>query len=203
MKIRRRELVNGISTSLILVSGCLSGSTEEQPRAGEFSISSSSFYNENSSNILKYRHTRQGDNVSPSIQLHNLPNWCDRVAVALRDVTGSTEIPLWLLWGRIPTEDRFPAKISKTSQPDSLSSITQGTNDLGEVGYSGPDLHREYDSRDSHDNSTAIELTVFVFESKLNIDPDSSYNDLIQALNKQRRSSTSIFAKVASGPIRD
>lgn len=200
MELNRRRWLGGLAASVSLTSGCLSGTTGEEPQTEEFTITSGGIEDAGSSKVLNYRHTRQGDNISPPVQLHNVPARCDYVAVLLRDVTGSAEVPLWLLWGRIPTEERLSSGLPKTGYPRDFPTITQGTNASGEVGYSGPDPGREYESRDGGTDSTSIELTSFVFESGLGLSSDVHYPSVIHALNSKDRSSSSLYAKAATNP---
>jgi hypothetical protein len=176
------------------------GPEDSQPE--DFSVSSEAIAEDNPDTIFKYRYTRQGENISPPVRLHNVPTCCDHVAVALRDVTGSREIPLWVLWGRTPADNQIPEGVPKTGHPENVPTITQGTAVSGEVGYSGPDLTREYDRRDEDTDTAGIQLRAFVFDSELGLSPESEYSDLIQALNDQAQSwtSTSLVAQVATDP---
>lgn len=196
MKVTRRWLLSATTASLCLVSGCAEKVLQDETRPTGFTLQSPVLAKEKRDDLLPYSYTKQGENVSPPLWLSDIPDFADYFALTLRDVTGADEIPLWLLWGTMPNEGQIPEAISKRDTPPELSNTTQGTNSRGTVGYAGPDLTREYDSRDGNTSESSVEITAYALGSSIELVSDNSHSDLIDAINEQFHTSTSLYAKI-------
>jgi Raf kinase inhibitor-like YbhB/YbcL family protein len=80
--------------------------------------------------------TCQGIDVSPKIEIKGLN------AISLAVIVDDPDAPSavfthWIIWN-IPPTDIIPKAIEKKATIDEPFDAVQGTNDFGEIGYSGP-----------------------------------------------------------------
>ena len=85
------------------------------------------------------RYTCDGENVSPALSVAGVPP--DGASLALvvddPDAPGRT-FTHWLLWGLPATTESIPEGVPTGETLSYLGGASQGTNDAGVVGYSGP-----------------------------------------------------------------
>lgn len=85
------------------------------------------------------RYTCDGENVSPALSVAGVPP--DGASLALvvddPDAPGRT-FTHWLLWGLPATTESIPEGVPTGETLSDLGGASQGTNDAGVVGYSGP-----------------------------------------------------------------
>lgn len=80
--------------------------------------------------------TCQGLDVSPEIEIQGLN--ATSLAVIVDDPDAPSAVfTHWLVWN-IPPTDTIPRAIEKKATIDEPFAAVQGTNDFGEIGYSGP-----------------------------------------------------------------
>lgn len=80
--------------------------------------------------------TCQGADVSPEIEVQGIN--ATSLAVIVDDPDAPSAVfTHWLIWNIPPTET-IPRAIEKTANIDEPFAAVQGTNDFGEIGYSGP-----------------------------------------------------------------
>lgn len=80
--------------------------------------------------------TCQGADVSPEIEIDGLN--ATSLAVIVEDPDAPSAVfTHWLIWN-IPPMDQIPGSIARKGTVDDPFTAVQGTNDFGEIGYSGP-----------------------------------------------------------------
>lgn len=80
--------------------------------------------------------TCQGADVSPEIEIDGLN--ATSLAVIVEDPDAPSAVfTHWIIWN-IPPRNIIPRAIEKTANIDKPFTALQGTNDFGEIGYSGP-----------------------------------------------------------------
>ena len=196
MELNRRKILSATASSLSLTTGCVGRLRSGEESSNEFAVQSPVLIEQEPGSTLPYKYSRQGKNISPPLQLSHIPDSARSIAITLRDVTGEDEIVLWLLWGVSASKSRIPQAISKQASPSELKDSTQGTNDHGTIGYSGPDLHRKYESRDANNGETSIEITAYALDSAIELGAEARHHEFIAAINERMRTSTSLYARV-------
>lgn len=82
-------------------------------------------------------HTCEGENTSPRIAIKGLDADALAIMVFNPSVREGTSCCTWLIWN-IPAMEIIPAGIPHGKIVRTPVSALQGTNDAGEVGYTGP-----------------------------------------------------------------
>lgn len=89
---------------------------------------------------LPRKYTKEGENVSPPLQWHDVPDGAQELAIVLENVVPATrEAQLqWLCYGIAPQQNGLPEGFKHTAAPEQPLPVRQGRNALGNVGYDGP-----------------------------------------------------------------
>lgn len=92
------------------------------------------------------RFSCDGENVSPELAIDDVPDGTARLALVLDDpdAPGGTYTH-WLLWNVPATTETIPEGVPPGETVEGLDGASQGTNDAGVVGYSGPCPPRAHD----------------------------------------------------------
>lgn len=134
MLTRRGLLVMG---GLLAGAGCLSNADGSNGDGGAGPSFSSPAFTDGTSIPPKY--TCDGDDISPPLRLRGTPD-IESLALVVDDPDASTEDPFihWLVWNVPPGIEDIPEAIPHEATVEALDGAVQGTNDFGELGYSGP-----------------------------------------------------------------
>ena len=85
------------------------------------------------------RYTCDGEDVSPELSIADVPADSSSLSLLLDDPDAPGEtFTHWLLWDVPASTSRIPEGVPSGETLDTLGGATQGTNDAGVVGYSGP-----------------------------------------------------------------
>jgi Raf kinase inhibitor-like YbhB/YbcL family protein len=84
------------------------------------------------------KYTGDGENVSPPLHIHGLPQGTKELAVIVDDPDAPRDEPFvhWIMY-KVHQKD-LPEGIPQSAQPGSPPGAMQGRNSLGEFGYAGP-----------------------------------------------------------------
>ena len=87
---------------------------------------------------LKY--TKDGDNISPPLAWSDVPAGTEELVVLFENITPSTQEPFaqWLLYGVPPDTGGLPEGLKHKREPEDPRTGRHGKNDLGNIGYDGP-----------------------------------------------------------------
>lgn len=95
----------------------------------EFSISSPAFLN---NAMIPIKHTCKGEGVSPPLRLCNVPNGAKSLAIIMHDPDApGGDFTHWTMWN-------IPAATTLIMENDAPTGTSQGSNDAGTIGYTGP-----------------------------------------------------------------
>jgi Raf kinase inhibitor-like protein, YbhB/YbcL family len=136
----RRGVLRGVcAVGGCLLAGCLGGddsSGDGGAFTDDFTVTSGAFED---GGTIPERYTADGENVSPPLTVEGLPEGVETLAVVVDDpdAPGGAFVH-WLLWNVPGDRTDIPAAVPQADRVDSLDGARQGTNDLDEVGYSGP-----------------------------------------------------------------
>jgi Raf kinase inhibitor-like YbhB/YbcL family protein len=84
-------------------------------------------------------YTCDGDDVSPPLAIEGVGEEAETLAVIADDPDAPGEtFTHWLLWNLPADVEEIPENVPTTETVEELDGARQGTNDFGEVGYSGP-----------------------------------------------------------------
>lgn len=85
-------------------------------------------------------YTKDGDNISPPLAWDDLPAGTRELALIFENITPSTKEPFaqWLLYGIPPDRAGVPEGLKHKHDPEDPAEARHGANDLGNVGYDGP-----------------------------------------------------------------
>ncbi|MFB6193448.1 MAG: YbhB/YbcL family Raf kinase inhibitor-like protein [Halobaculum sp.] len=194
---RRRYLLS-VAAGSSVITGC--GGTDPATRDHSFRIYTPSSVSDGSREILPYRFTEQGENTSPPVVIENVPSGTESVFVSIRDVTGREEIPLWLLWNVPLDRKRIPEAVPNVPVVDGLEGAIQGTNARGVIGYSGPDLNRNYDLPTDEGEGKGVQIKGYAVEQELGLSPGTTYDEVVNRINQFDRVSDSQYLMVAERP---
>lgn len=150
---RRAALRVAGSLGLAAVAGCLGGPEAAVEESGENggtsprspagaslgpppSLSSPAFAD---GGPVPVRFTCDGEDVSPPLAIADVPETADWLALVVDDpdAPGGT-FTHWLLWGLPASSESIPEAVPRGGRVDALGGASQGTNDAGRLGYSGP-----------------------------------------------------------------
>lgn len=87
---------------------------------------------------LKY--SRDGDNISPPLRWSDVPENARELALVFENITPATQEPFaqWVVYGISPAWGGLPEGFKHKRDPEAPQDVRQGTNDIGNVGYDGP-----------------------------------------------------------------
>lgn len=109
-------------------------------------------------------------NVNPPLELHNVPDGTASIAIVMDDpdaVEPAGKIwDHWVVWNVPPAVEKIPADWSS-------SSIAEGRNDFGEIGYDGPNPPA---SRHTY------RFVAYALDTMLDLPPGSSKHNLEAAI---------------------
>jgi len=124
---------------------------------------------------LPYNYTCDGEDISPMIGIEGVDKETTCMALVMLDANspGGGGLAHWLIWNIDPAT-MIPEAIKKEPVITFPFSAVQGTNDLGNIGYSGPcppqaETHR-YD------------IMVYGLDSLLDLGPGAKKVDLLKAM---------------------
>ncbi len=91
---------------------------------------------------IPVKYTADGQNVSPPLQFHDVPEGVAELALICDDPDAPTDEPFvhWVIYG-LPGETRgLPEGVGKDANPAQVTGAIQGVNSFGEnqIGYGGP-----------------------------------------------------------------
>lgn len=148
---RRRLLRVGAGGVLATVSGCLGLSDKAGDRGDreDITVTLAGPSLESSPRIaspafedgdgIPTRYTCDGADESPRVRIEGVPESASSLALVVDDpdAPGGT-FTHWLLWDIPTSTETIPEGIPHGDTVASLNAARQGTNDAGQVGYSGP-----------------------------------------------------------------
>ena len=151
-------------------------STRETPSPGgdaaAFSLTSEAFKN---GETIPTRYTCDGENVSPPLAWDGAPAETNAFALVMDDpdAPGGT-FTHWVLYGLGSTALNLPEGVETVPMPASGLAGSQGSNDAGGIGYTGPcpppgDPHR-------------YSFTVYALDGLVDVGPGASKEDLLSAM---------------------
>lgn len=119
------------------------------------------------------KHTCDGEDLSPSVRIENVPGDAEAVALVLDDPDApSGTFYHWLIWNISPGTD-LESGIPTTESV--LNGAVQGRNDFGRIGYSGPCPPAE---------THKYRFNVYALESELELEPGAGVSKLERALQR-------------------
>lgn len=85
-------------------------------------------------------YTKDGDNISPPLAWSDLPAGTKELALLFESITPATKEPFaqWLLYGIPPDRSGVPEGLKHKRDPEDPAEARHGRNDLGNLGYDGP-----------------------------------------------------------------
>ena len=124
MRTTRRTFVSLVAAGV--VSGCL----------GDGMSVSSSFGDDEE---IPVEHTCDGEEVSPPLDITEVPEEAETLAVIVDDpdAPGGTFVH-WLLWNVPADVGNIPGGVASEPTVGGLGGARQGTNDADKIGYAGP-----------------------------------------------------------------
>lgn len=158
-------------TALLLaapvLAGCMDGT-------GSLTVTSAAF---DDGQTIPQGHTCDGADESPPLSVSGLPG--DTQVLALiaddPDAPGGT-FTHWIVWNVPPDRTSWPAGIGPGDRATELGDAPQGTNDAGEVGYSGP-------CPPEGDGPHTYRFTFYALDGDLGLDPGAGRSDLESAMD--------------------
>jgi len=102
-----------------------------------FALSSSAF---GVGELIPTEFTCDGENASPPLAVSGVPENAGALALVVDDPDAPRDVPFthWLAWN-LPTDvSEIPRGVPTTETADALGGATQGANDGGDLGYTGP-----------------------------------------------------------------
>lgn len=162
MLTRRTLLATG---GLLAGAGCLGNTDGENGDGGPGPSFSSPAFTAGTSIPPKY--TCDGDDVSPPLRLRGTPD-TESLALVVDDPDAPTDEPFvhWLVWNIPPEIEDVPEAIPREPTVDELDGAIQGTNDFGDLGYSGP-------CPPTDDGAHTYQFTVQLLDTTLDLDPET------------------------------
>lgn len=86
------------------------------------------------------KYTADGDNISPPLDIANLPDETQALAVIMEDVDAPNGVfTHWLAWNLPPEQRRIGEGVDVDSLAGDHVTGKQGRNSFGSVGYRGPE----------------------------------------------------------------
>jgi len=176
---RRRELLVGAGVAL---TGCLHGGSEDEGEDGEegeekgMSVTSPNF---DGGGTIPSSFTCDGANGSPPLEVRNVPNEAETLALVVddpdaREVAGKVWVH-WLLWNAPADTEEIPRAVSPGESIGDIDGAVQGTNDNGEVGYSGP-------CPPEGDGPHTYRFTLYALNTTLDLEPGATRDELENAV---------------------
>lgn len=146
------------TAAIALLAGCSGsgggGATVESP--GGLTVTSPAFEN---GGTIPVEFTADGADRSPPIHVAGIPDDARRMALIADDPDApSPPFTHWLIWSIPADREQLPAGIPQQKRVASLGSAKQGTNEMEEIGYSGPAPPKE-------DGPHTYRFTVYALES--------------------------------------
>lgn len=135
-------------------------------------------------------HTCDGSDVSPRVEVTGVPVEAESLAFVLEDPDASTDGAFvhWLLWNVPQETTEIPEDVPNEETVESLDGAAQGTNDFGEIGYTGPCPPTE-------DGSHNYELTVHALDGTLSVEPGADASTVEDALAEHRIDEATVVAE--------
>lgn len=132
-------------------------------------LSSNTF---NDSDLVPVKYTCQGLDVSPPLEISGIPEETESLALILVDPDApSGKFVHWIVYNIPPEVTRLEENLEKTGRL--ANGILQGTNDFGQIGYSGPcpgkGIHRYY-------------FKLYALDTVLDLEPGVRETDLLKVL---------------------
>ncbi|WP_440007646.1 YbhB/YbcL family Raf kinase inhibitor-like protein [Halomicrococcus sp. SG-WS-1] len=140
---------------------------------GEFSVRTSAFTH---GEAIQTKFTCEGDDVSPSLTVGDVPDDAESLAVVVDDPDAPTAtFTHWLLWNLPPDTVEIHEDVPQTETVGTLDGAVQGTNDFGELGYRGP-------CPPEGDGAHEYRFTAVALDETLDLDPGAKRRDLDDAM---------------------
>lgn len=156
----RRSLLSALGVAgATVLAGCTDG--DDPPRDGDgFTVTSPAF---DDSQTVPAQYTANGENVSPPLSFEGIPDEAETLAVVADDPDApSGTFVHWLLWNLPGARTDLPGGVPAESELDGYGGARQGTNDFGEIGYSGPAPPEDDDPHTYRFDVIAVDTTVEV-----------------------------------------
>lgn len=190
---RTRRQVLGTVVAMTALAGCSSGKSEESSGPGLFAPR----FNSKS---IPERYTCDGGDISPIIEISNVSRGTEAFALIMTDpdASGSKPFVHWLIWNIPPNTAALPEGIPNQPRVDlservtdpgfpeqGSTSVLQGTNSEGEIGYSGPCPPKK-------DAPHTYEFTLYSLRSTLDVSPGARRPALESAIQKEQMGATTL-----------
>lgn len=145
--------------------------TEEEP----MQVTSPAF-DENAT--IPEKHTRDGANVSPRLEVTGVPEAAQTLAVIVDDPDAPQEDPWvhWLLWNAPAEADAIPEGYPPSGDGKAFNGAEQGTTDFGTVKYDGPAPPPTHDAH-------RYRFTVHALDTTLDLEPGANRSQLESAMD--------------------
>lgn len=153
----------------LATAGCTSNQVNNTTNHSNMVLTSNAFSEGGS---IPVRYTDQGDNVSPPLSWSAAPANTKSYAVICQDPDSSSgDFTHWIIFN-LPANT---TQLNESIPPEGslTNGAKQGTNDLGKIGYSGPDppsgVHRYV-------------FTVYALDINLNLNAGATKTDFLNAI---------------------
>lgn len=122
------------------------------------------------------RHTCEGEDVSPLLELAATPAAARALAIIVDDpdAPGGTFVH-WLIWNLPSNLAEIPEGVSQDEVAGDLGEAVQGENDFGEIGYRGP-------CPPPGDGDHRYRFTVYALDAELDLEPGADRDELDEAM---------------------
>ena len=121
--------------------------------------------------------SRDGDNVSPPLQIENLPPDTEEVVLIAYDPDAPRDDPWvhWLLYNLDPSIRSIPEGIPVGPKPADPRGARQGLNTSGEPGYEGP-------APPPGDGQHRYHFRVYALDRAMDLEPGTSAEAVLQTM---------------------
>lgn len=121
------------------------------------------------------RHTCEGENVSPPLEIGNVPPGAGSLAVLVDDPDAPQARPFvhWVLWNVAPSRTSIAENVPREEAV--LDGAVQGVTDTGDVGYTGP-------CPPPDDGAHTYRFTCLAVEDTVDLAAGASKSDLLDAV---------------------
>ncbi|MFC7156397.1 YbhB/YbcL family Raf kinase inhibitor-like protein [Halomarina halobia] len=192
----RRGFLVGVGATASLLAGCMDdpdaaavpgNETERERGAASDTVPPDLSYEVEGLGFdmtLPPRHTCEGANISPGINVTTVDDAIDTLALAFVDESTGEPYVHWLLWGLPPTisvldpgiapRPRVELEVDATGISETIV-VTQGTNSAGSVGYTGP-------CPPAGDPVHTYLMTMYGLDGPVDAEPGATYDEFRRAI---------------------
>lgn len=197
----RRHMLGALGTAMTILAGCTSGGRSEDNNSGPGLFAPS--FTPGVGTIPKL-YTCEGGNISPELAISDVSRTTESFAVIMDDpdAPGTKPFTHWLIWNIPPNTKIIPEGIPKQPRvtleergtdpgfpaPEHPKPAFQGTNDAGEIGYTGP-------CPPPSDDAHVYEITLYSLRTRLDVSPGATRAELEPAIEQSLIGATTITAR--------